>query len=85
MSLYTKLSKTITMATYVVSHGQTIFFLCHWIEKGQFESHNCLDMSQTYITIRRPMHLNSVIMCYINNRFHVPVDQSMIYSKFNGQ
>ena len=31
------------------------------------------------------MHLNSVIVGYIYNRFSVPVDQPTIYNQFNGK
>jgi len=39
----------------------------------------------TLTTIMRPVHLNSVIISYINNRFNVPVDQPTIYNWFNRQ
>ena len=63
--------------------ARPLFFLCHWVgrKKGlvQFESHNCLDTSRSYATIMHLVHLNSVIIGYINNRFSVSVDQPTIY------
>jgi len=65
------------------------FSLCHWVgrKKGlvQFESHNCPDMSQNYVTIICPVCLNSVIVGYIYNRFGVPANQPTIYNWFNEQ
>ena len=50
-------------ATQIVLCGQTDFF-CHWVERKrglvQFESHDCLDTSQSYVTIMWSGHARLV-------------------------